>query len=82
MSYGTAGESKVSLSHTNRMSRLRTIHPPHHDGPYVKSQYRTFALRVFRENLIFSLLSAYSLTHRVTRNTLKPPNLDYNLYTM
>ena len=35
---------------------------------------------VFGENLIFSPLFAYSPTPKVTRNTLKPPNLIHNLY--
>jgi hypothetical protein len=34
----------------------------------------------FRENLIFSLLFAYSPIPRATRNTLKPPNLDHILH--
>jgi hypothetical protein len=35
---------------------------------------------VFRKNLIFSPLFAYSSTPRATRNTLKPYSLVYNLH--
>jgi hypothetical protein len=31
-----AGENRVSLSHTNRTSGLKAIHPPCHDGLYVQ----------------------------------------------
>ena len=31
-SYGTAGENKVSLSHSGYTSGLGAIHPPCHDG--------------------------------------------------
>jgi hypothetical protein len=75
-----AGENKVSLSHIDRKFGLEAVCPPCHNGRYVQSQYRTSALRVFRENLIFSLLSSYSPTPRATRNTLKPSSLVYNLY--
>jgi hypothetical protein len=75
-----AGENRVSLSHTDCTSRLGVVCPPCHDKPYVRSRYRTSALRVFRENLIFPPLSTYSLTSRATRNTLKSHSLDYNLH--
>jgi hypothetical protein len=74
------GENRVSLLHTDRTSGLRVVCPLCHDGPYVKSQYRTSALRVFRENLIFSSLSAYSPTSKATRNTLKAYSIVYNLH--
>jgi hypothetical protein len=77
-----AGENKVSLSDTNLMSRPRAVHPPCHDRPYIRSRYRTSAMWVFKENLVFSPLSAYSPIPRATRNTLKPPSLDYNLHAM
>ena len=38
------------------------------------------ALRVFRENLIFSPLSAYSLTLKANKGFLRPYNIDYNIY--
>jgi hypothetical protein len=82
MSYRTAGENKVSLSYTNLTSRLRAVHPPCHDRSYIRSRYRTSALWVFKENFIFSPLSAYSPIPRATRNTLKPPSLVYNLLAM
>jgi hypothetical protein len=72
----------VKIWFTNRMSGLGAIRPSCHDGLYVQSLYRMSALRVFRENLIFSPLSAYSPTPRATRNTLKPLNLVYNLHSM
>jgi hypothetical protein len=75
-----AGENRVSLSHTDRTSGLRAVRPLCHDGPYVRSRYRKSAMRVFRENLIFALLSAYSPISKATRNTIKPPSLDYNLH--
>jgi hypothetical protein len=75
-----AGENRVSLSHTDCMSGLGAIRSPCHDRPYVWSQYYTSIMWVFRENLIFSPLSIYSPIPRATRNTLKPPSLDYNLY--
>ena len=56
------GENRVSLSHTDHTSGLNAVRPPCHNEPYIWSQYRTSALRVFRENLIFYPLSAYSPT--------------------
>jgi hypothetical protein len=82
MSYGMIGENRASLSHTDCTSELRAIRSPCHDRLYVRSRYRTSAMWVLKENLIFSPLSAYSPIPRVTRNTLKPPNLVYNLYAM
>jgi hypothetical protein len=76
------GENKVFLSHTDRTFRFRAVRPPCHYGLYVRSQYCTSALRVFRENLIFFSLSTYSPTSRATRNTIKPPNRAYNLHAM
>jgi hypothetical protein len=75
------GENRVSLSHTDCTSGLGAVRPSCHDGSYAQSKYRTSVMWVLRENLIFSPLSAYSSTPRATRNTLKPPSLDYNLYT-
>jgi hypothetical protein len=80
MSFGTAGENRVSLSHTDRMFGPGAVHPPCYDGPYVQSQYYTSTMWVFRENLIFFPLSAYFPIPRVTRNTLKPLSLVYNLH--
>ena len=42
---------------------------------YVRSE-------VFRENLIFSPLFAYSPTPRAIKDTLRPPNSEYNLHPM
>ena len=74
------GENRVSLSHIDRTSKLECVYPPCHDGPYVRSQYHTPAMWVFRENFIFSPLSAYPSTPRAIRNTLKLSSLVYNLY--
>ena len=74
------GENRVSFSHFGYMSGLEAVHPPHHDRPYVRSQYRTSAQTVFRENLIFSPLSAYSPTPKANKGFLGPPNIDYNLH--
>ena len=54
--------------------------PPCYDEPYVWSRYRTSALMVFKENLIFSPLSAYSPTPKANKGFLGPPNIDYNLH--
>jgi hypothetical protein len=75
-----AGENRVSLSHTVRTSGLGAVRPLCHDRPYIQSLYHMSAMRVFKENLIFSPLSAYSPTPRAIRNTLKPFNRDYNLH--
>ena len=80
MSCGMTGENRVSLSHSGRTSGLDAVRPPLHNGPYVLSQYRTFGLRVFRENLIFSLLSTYSPTPKANKGFLGPLNTDYNLH--
>ena len=61
------GENRVSLSHIDYTSGLRCVRPPSHDGAYIWSRYHTFAMWVFMENFIFSLLSACSLTSRATR---------------
>ena len=82
MSYGTVGENRASLSYIDRTSGLVCIRPPCHDGPYVWSRYHTSAMWVFRENFIFSPLSAYSSTPRTTRNTLKALNLVDNLHAV
>ena len=76
MRYGMAGENRVSLSHIERKSGLGAMHPPRHNGPYIRSRYHMSALRVFRENLIFFPLSIYSPTHRAIRNTIKPLKQD------
>ena len=80
MNYETVNENRVSLSHTDRTSGIDVTHPPRYDGPYVRSQYHTSALKVFRENLIFSPLSAYSLTPKANKGFLGPPNIDCNLH--
>ena len=82
MSYGMVGENKVSLLQIDRTSELGCIRPPYHDGSYVRSQYCTSAMWVFRENFIFSLLSAYSPTPRAIRNTLKFSTLVCNLHVI
>jgi hypothetical protein len=51
-----------------------------HDGPYIQSRDRTFTSMSFRENLIFSQLSAYSLTPKANKGFLRPSNTDYNLH--
>ena len=33
-----AGENMVSLSHIDRMSKLGAVHPPGHDGLYIRSE--------------------------------------------
>jgi hypothetical protein len=75
-------ENRVSLSHTDRTSKLGVVRPSCHDGPYIQSRYRMSAMWVLRENLIFSPLPAYSLTPRAIRNTLMPPSLVYNFHAM
>ena len=67
--------------HTLAIRLGQAVRPLCHDGLYIRSQYRTFALRIFRENLIFSLLSAYSTTPMANKGFLGPPNTDYNLHT-
>ena len=81
MSYGMAGENMVFLSYSGRMFGLEAVHPLYNDGLYVQSRYHTSTLRVFWENLIFSPLSAYSLTPKANKGFLGPPNTDYNLHT-
>jgi hypothetical protein len=71
---------RVSLSHSSSTSGLKAIHPPRHNGPYVWSLDRTSAPMSFRENLIFSPLSAYSLTPKANKGFLGPPNIDQNLH--
>jgi hypothetical protein len=44
------------------------------------AQHRMSAMRVLRENLIFSPPSTYSPTPRATKNTLKPSSLVNDLY--
>jgi hypothetical protein len=51
-----------------------------HDGPYIRSQDYTSAPTSFRENLIFSPLSAYSPTPKANTNSVRPPNTDRNLH--
>ena len=74
MSYETTCDNKVPC-------HILTVCPG--SGPCIHRVMmgRTFTLRVFRENLIFSPLSTYSPTRKATRNTLKPLSLDYNLHT-
>ena len=76
-----AGENRVFLSHSGRMSELEAVHPPCYDGLYVRSRYRTSALRIFKENLIFSPLFIYSPTSKANKGFLGPHNTDYNLHT-
>ena len=70
MSYGTAGENRVSLSHFGRTSGLEAVRPPHHDGLYIRSQDHTSTPTSFRENLIFSPLFAYSPTPKANKGFL------------
>ena len=81
MSYGTVGENRVSLSHSGCTSGLKAERPPCHDGPYVWSRYHTSAIRIFKENLIFSPLSTYSPTPKANKGFLRPPNTNQNLHT-
>jgi hypothetical protein len=46
------------------------IRPLSHDGPYVQPRDRTSASTSFRENLIFCLLSAYSVTPKANKGFL------------
>ena len=77
---------KIGFSHhtlavrPDHISWLKVVRPPCHDGPYVRSRYRISALRVFKENLIFSPLFAYSPTPKANKGFLGPLNTDYNLY--
>ena len=80
MSYGTVGENKVSLSHSGCTFGLDAIRPPCHDEPYIRSRYRISALKVFRENLIFSSLFAYSTAHEANKGFLGSPNTNQNLH--
>ena len=73
-------ENRVSLSHSSRTSELETVRPLRRDGPYVRSRYHTSALRTFRENLIFSPLSAYSPIPEANKGFLGRPNIDYKLH--
>ena len=76
-SYGKAGENKVFQSHSGRTFGLEVVRPLCHDGPYIRSWCHTFALRVFRENIIFSPLFAYSPTLKANKGFLGSPNTDY-----
>jgi hypothetical protein len=78
-SYVTTGENRIFLPHTDRMPRLEAVRLSSQQAIH-PARYRTSIMWVLRENLIFSPLSTYSLIPRVTRNTLKPHNLDYNLH--
>ena len=75
-----ARENRLSQSHFGRTFELKAICPPCYDRPYVQSPYRMFALRIFRENLIFSPLSTYSSIPKANKGFLGPPNIDYNLH--
>ena len=75
-----ASENKVSLSHSGSTSGLDAIHPLCHDGPYNQSWYRTSAQRVYRKNLIFSPLFAYSPTPKANKGFLGSPNTNQNLH--
>ena len=67
-----AGKNGIPLSHSDRTSivTLWVVCPV--SRPYVRSE-------VFKENLIFSPLSAYSPTPRAIKSSLRPLNSDYNL---
>jgi hypothetical protein len=80
MSYGTFGENRVSLPHSDCTSGLRCIRPPCNDKPYVWSQHHMSVVWVLRENYIFSPLSAYPPTLKATGNYLKPSSLVCNLH--
>jgi hypothetical protein len=82
MSYGTFSENKVSLPHSDHTSGLGCVRSSCNDKPYVRSRYRMSAVWVLEENLIFSPLSAYSLTPKATRNNLKPSSPVCNLHAM
>jgi hypothetical protein len=64
------GENRVFLPHSDRTSGLGCVRSQCNDKPYVWSQYRMSDVWVLGENLIFSPLSAYSLTPKATRNNL------------
>jgi hypothetical protein len=80
MSYGTFGENKVFLPHSDCTFGLRCVRLPCNDKLYVWSRYRTSTVWVIMENLIFSPLSAYSPTPKATRNNLKPSSPVCNLH--
>ena len=80
MSYGMTSENRIFLLHSSRTFKLECVRLPCNDGPYVWSRYCMSALRVFRENLIFSPLSAYSPTPKANKGFLGLPNTDYNLH--
>jgi hypothetical protein len=65
------GENRVSQSHSDRTSRLKAVRPLCHDELYVRSRDRTSASMFFRENLIFSPLSAYSSTLKANKGYLR-----------
>jgi hypothetical protein len=73
------GENRISLSHSDRTSELRSVHPSCHDKLYVWHN-TVRPLYGLGENLIFSPQSAYSPTTRVTRNNLKPFSLVNSLH--
>jgi hypothetical protein len=75
-----AGENRVSLSHFGRTFGLEAVHPLCHDRPYVRSRECTFVPMFFKDNLIFSSLSAYSPTLKANKGYLRPPNSDQNLH--
>jgi hypothetical protein len=80
MTYGTIGENRVSLPQSSRTSGLEAVRPLCHNEPYVRSRDCTSAPMSFGENLIFSLLSAYSPTLKANKGFIRPLNSDRNLH--
>jgi hypothetical protein len=74
-------ENRVSLSYSGRSSGLEVVCPLRHGRSYVQSRDRTSTLTFFKENLIFSSLSAYFPTPKANTDSLSPPNSNRNLYT-
>jgi hypothetical protein len=71
-----AGENRVFLVTLRCTFELEAVRPPRHDGPYVWSRDHTFTPTSIRENLILSLLSAYSPTPKAFIDPLRPSNSD------
>jgi hypothetical protein len=75
-----AGENRAFLSYFGRTSKLEAIRLLCHNGLYVQSRDCTSAPTLFRENLIFSSLSVYSLTPKANKGYLRPPNTYRNFH--
>jgi hypothetical protein len=80
------GKNKVSLPHIDRTSGLGAVHSSLGHTSAISRQavrlarYRTSAMWVLGENLIFSPLSTFSPTSKAIRNTLKLSSLVCNLH--